>query len=149
MGTPASNIVISEIGRIIELTPTSCKLGGTVTSGQVFVDGLGVGDVGSVVLSDRRHLAEDGMIVVVMTMSGEGSLISGPEIITRGFVYVKESEGLIEELRRVALVALERSAGNTDGDWAAIKSAVKNDISNYLYKKTKRSPMILPVVMQA
>lgn len=147
MGTPASNIIISSIGRIIEVTPTTCKLGGMVTAGKVFVDGLGVGDVGAVVLSDRRHLAQDGMIVVVMTMSSENLLISGPEIITRGFVYVKESEGLIEELCKVALSALDRCAGNSDGDWATLKSTIKSDISNYLYKKTKRAPMILPVIM--
>ena len=125
------------------------KLNGTVPAGKVFVDGYGVGDVGSVVLRDRKHLAEDGMIVVVVSMSGEdGSVISGPDIITRGFVYVKESEGLMEELRRVAVNALENCRRDSRSDWAAIKTEVKNALSNFLYKKTKRNPMILPVIME-
>ena len=142
----ANHILISDLGRVIELTPNSAKLGGTVTAGQVFVDGYGVGDVGSVVLRDRRHLAQDGMIVVVMAMSGDtGELVSGPDLITRGFVYVKESEELMDELKQVA----QEAAGNAvGGDWAAIKGAVKGDLSAYLYKKTKRSPMILPVIME-
>jgi len=149
MGMPAQNIIISDIGRVIELTADSAKLNGTVTAGQVFVDGYGVGDVGSVVLRDRRHLAQDGMIVVVLSMSGEdGSLVSGPDIITRGFVYVKESEGLMEELRQVALEAIQSVDGRYQTDWSAIKGAIKGDLSNYLYKKTKRSPMILPVIME-
>ena len=137
------------IGRVMELTQNSARLAGTVTAGQVFVDGLGVGDVGSVVLRDRRHLAQDGMILVVMSMSGEdGSLVSGPDLITRGFVYVKESEGLMEELRQVALEAIQSVDGRYATDWSAIKGAIKGDLSNYLYKKTKRSPMILPVIME-
>ena len=146
MGMDANHILISDLGRVIELTPNSAKLGGTVTAGQVFVDGYGVGDVGSVVLRDRRHLAQDGMIVVVMAMSGDtGELVSGPDLITRGFVYVKESEELMDELKQVA----QEAAGNAvGGDWAAIKGAVKGDLSAYLYKKTKRSPMILPVIME-
>ncbi|MEG1688107.1 MAG: ribonuclease J, partial [Angelakisella sp.] len=101
MGMDAKNIIISDIGKVIEFTPDSAKLNGVVPAGRVFVDGYGVGDVGSVVLRDRKHLAEDGMIVVVVTMSAsEGIVVSGPDIITRGFVYVKESEGLMEELRR-------------------------------------------------
>ena len=118
-------------------------------AGRVFVDGYGVGDVGSVVLRDRKHLAEDGMIVVVVSMSGEdGSVVSGPDIITRGFVYVKESEGLMEELRHVAVKALEDCQRDRYNDWASIKSEIKNAISNFLYKKTKRNPMILPVIME-
>ena len=115
----------------------------------MFVDGYGVGDVGSVVLRDRKHLAEDGMIVVVASLSSEdGALVSGPDIITRGFVYVKESEGLMEELRSVALEALERCQDQRAADWATIKSTIKNDLSGFLYKKTKRNPMILPVIME-
>jgi ribonuclease J len=149
MGMPAENVIISDIGKVIELTANSAKINGTVTAGQVFVDGYGVGDVGSVVLRDRRHLAQDGMIVVVLSMSGEdGALVSGPDIITRGFVYVKESEGLMEELRQVALDALENVSDRYFTDWSAIKGAIKGDLSNYLYKKTKRSPMILPVIME-
>ena len=149
MGMDSNHILISDIGRVMELTQNSARLAGTVTAGQVFVDGLGVGDVGSVVLRDRRHLAQDGMIVVVMSMSGEdGSLVSGPDLITRGFVYVKESEGLMEELRQVALEAINSVDARYSTDWSAIKGVVKGDLSNYLYKKTKRSPMILPVIME-
>ena len=148
MGMDSNHILISDIGRVMELTQNSARLAGTVTAGQVFVDGLGVGDVGSVVLRDRRHLAQDGMIVVVMSMSGEdGSLVSGPDLITRGFVYVKESEGLMEELRQVALEAINSVDARYSTDWSAIKGAVKGDLSNYLYKKTERSPMIMPVIM--
>ena len=149
MGMHPNNILISDIGKVIELTADAVKLNGTVPAGKVFVDGYGVGDVGSVVLRDRKHLAEDGMIVVVTSMSAEnGAVISGPDIITRGFVYVKESEGLMEELRRVAVEALERCARTNTTDWAAIKGEVKNDLSGFLYKKTKRNPMILPVIME-
>ena len=149
MGMPPKNIVISDIGKVIELTANSAKINGSVPAGKVFVDGYGVGDVGSVVLRDRKHLAEDGMIVVVASLSGEdGGLVSGPDIITRGFVYVKESEGLMEELRAVALEALERCQAERSTDWATIKSAIKNDLSGFLYKKTKRNPMILPVIME-
>ena len=149
MGMDPNNVLISDIGKVMELTQNSAKITGTVTAGQVFVDGYGVGDVGSVVLRDRRHLAQDGVIVVVLSMSGEdGTLVSGPDIITRGFVYVKESEGLLEELRQVALQAMEDVDTRYSTDWAAIKSAIKGDLSNYLYKKTKRSPMILPVIME-
>ena len=149
MGMHPNNVLIGDIGRVMEFTPNSGKLAGTVTAGQVFVDGYGVGDVGSVVLRDRRHLAQDGMIVVVFSMSGEdGTLVSGPDIITRGFVYVKESEGLMEELRQVALEAIQSVDARYATDWSAIKGAVKGDMSNYLYKKTKRNPMILPVITE-
>ena len=149
MGMDPSHVLVSDIGRVMELTPNSARLAGTVTAGQVFVDGYGVGDVGSGVLRDRRHLAQDGMIVVVLSMSGEdGALVSGPDIITRGFVYVKESEGLMEELRQVAMEAIQGVDTRYATDWSAIKSAIKGDLSNYLYKKTKRSPMILPVIME-
>ena len=143
------NIVISDVGRVIELTRDSVKINGTVPAGKVFVDGYGVGDVGAVVLRDRQHLAQDGMIVVVVSMSGEdGSVISGPDIITRGFVYVKESEELMEELWQVAVDALDRCQERRIRDWATIKSEMKGILSNYLYKKTKRNPMILPVIME-
>ena len=149
MGMEPNHILISDIGRVMEFTPNSAKLTGTVTAGQVFVDGYGVGDVGSVVLRDRRHLAEDGMIVVALSMSAEnGELVSGPDIITRGFVYVKESEGLLEELRQVAVEAIQHVDTRYSTDWSAIKGAIKGDLSGYLYKKTKRSPMILPVIME-
>ena len=149
MGMHPNHILISDIGKVMEFTPNSAKINGTVPAGRVFVDGYGVGDVGSVVLRDRKHLAEDGMIVVVTSMSGEdGSVVSGPDIITRGFVYVKESEELMEERRRVAVEALERCHRSNTTDWATIKGEIKNDLSGFLYKKTKRNPMILPVIME-
>ena len=118
-------------------------------SGRVLVDGYGVGDVGSVVLRDRKRLAEDGVIVVVLTLSGnDGSLVTGPDIVSRGFVYVKESEGLMEELKQLATQVIYDCESRRLTDWAAIKGAVKGEISSFLYKKTKRSPMILPVIME-
>ena len=149
MGMNPRNIHIAEIGTVLEFTGKTCKVSGPVVAGKVFVDGTGVGDVGSVVLRDRKHLAEDGMIVVCMNLSSEdGSLLTGPDIITRGFVYVKESEDLMDELREVALEALERCQRKRIRDWSTIKSAIKNDISGFLYKQTKRNPMILPVIME-
>ena len=149
MGMDPRHIIISDIGKVIELTAKSAKINGTVPAGKVFVDGYGVGDVGAVVLRDRQHLAQDGMIVVVVSMSGEdGQVISGPDIITRGFVYVKESEALLEELRQVAVDALNRCQDRNIRDWSTIKGEIKGDLSGYLYKKTKRNPMILPVIME-
>ena len=150
MGVPQKNTVIAEMGKVIELTKKTAKIGATVTAGRVLVDGSGVGDVGSVVLRDRKVLAEDGMVVVVMNLSSEdGSLLSGPDIITRGFIYVKESEEMMRDLRRIALEALANThRGGRVREWGAIKSAIRQDISSFLYKKTRRSPMILPVVME-
>ena len=149
MGMNRRNIHIGGIGTVFEFTGKTCKENGTVPAGQVFVDGTGVGDVGAVVLRDRKHLAEDGMIVVCVNLSGEdGSVITGPDIITRGFIYVKESEELMEELREVAWEAIERCQRKRVRDWNTLKSAIKNDLSGYLYKHTKRNPMILPVIME-
>ena len=149
MGMNPRNIHIGEIGAVFELTGKTCKVGTPVTAGKVFVDGTGVGDVGSVVLRDRKHLAQDGMIVVCVNLSSQdGSVLSGPDIITRGFIYVKESEDLMTELRQVALEAIDRCQRKRVRDWAAIKSAIKNDLSGYLFKTTKRNPMILPVIME-
>ncbi len=149
MGVPAKNIRIAEIGSVLEFTGRTCKLNGTVPAGKVFVDGTGVGDVGSVVLRDRKHLAQDGMIVVCVSISTQdGAVITGPDIITRGFIYVKESEELMEELRNVAMEAIERCGRKRIRDWTAIKTAIKNDLSGYLFKTTKRNPMILPVIME-
>ena len=149
MGMNPKNICIPEIGSVIELTKRGCKINSSVTAGMVLVDGTGVGDVGSVVLRDRKHLAQDGMIVVCINLSSQdGSILTGPDIITRGFVYVKESEQLMEDLKEVALEALDRCQRKRIRDWTAIKSAIKNDLSGYLYKTTKRNPMILPVIME-
>ncbi len=149
MGVPPKNIVISDVGKVIELSGRSIKLTGTVPSGKIFVDGTGVGDVGSVVLRDRKHLAQDGMLVVVVSLSSEdGSLVSGPDIITRGFVYVKESEQLMNELKEISVEAMDTCSSKHITDWATIKATLKSKLSDFLYKKTKRSPMILPVIME-
>ena len=149
MGVLPKNVCIAEIGSVIEITGKTCKLNGTVPAGMVLVDGTGVGDVGSVVLRDRKHLAQDGMIVVCVNLSSQdGSVITGPDIITRGFIYVKESEDLMDELRNVAMEAIERCGRKRVRDWTAIKTAIKNDLSGYLFKTTKRNPMILPVIME-
>ena len=149
MGMDPRNIIISDVGKVIEITQKNARINGTVPSGKVFVDGYGVGDEGAVVLRDRQHLAQDGMIVVVVSMSAEdGQVISGPDIITRGFVYVKESEALMDELRQVAVDALDSCQDRHIRDWSTIKSEIKGNLSGYLYKKTKRNPMILPVIME-
>ena len=149
LGVPAKNVRICEVGNVIELTGRSCKINGTVPAGKVFVDGTGVGDVGSVVLRDRKHLAQDGMIVVCVNLSAQdGSIITGPDIITRGFIYVKESEELMDELRNIAMEAIERCSRKRVRDWTAVKTAIKNDLSGYLFKTTRRNPMILPVIME-
>ncbi len=149
MGVEPKNVVIAENGSVIELNKKSIKATDTVPSGRVFVDGTGVGDVGSVVLRDRKHLAQDGMIVVVMALSGENAeLISGPDIVTRGFVYEKESDDLITEMKRVVNESLASCRHQKVTDWATIKSRVKNNLTGYLYKTTRRSPMILPVITE-
>ena len=149
MGMSPKHILIGEIGSVFEFSSKTGKLNGAVSAGKVLVDGTGVGDVGSVVLRDRKHLAQDGMIVVCVTLSSQDcGLISGPDIITRGFVYVKESDALMEDLREVALEAIDRCSRKRIRDWASIKSAIKNDLSGFLYKNTKRNPMILPVIME-
>ena len=149
MGMSPKDIFISDIGKVLELTKATCKWGGTVPAGKVLVDGTGVGGVGSVVLRDRKHLAQDGMIVVVVNISSEdGSVITGPDIITRGFVYVKESEDLMDALRSVAAHAIDRSRSGGRSDWGVLKANIKNDLSGYLFKTTKRNPMILPVIME-
>ncbi len=149
LGMQPKNVCIGEIGSVIELSAKQCKITETVTAGKVFVDGTGVGDVGAVVLRDRKHLAQDGMIVVCVNISSQdGGVITGPDIITRGFIYVKESEELMEELRSVAMEAIERCGRKRIRDYSSIKTAIKNDLSGYLYKTTKRNPMILPVIME-
>ena len=149
MGMPAKNVLITDIGKTIEITADKMSVVGTVPAGRVLVDGLGVGDVGSIVLRDRKHLAEDGLIVVVATVdSATGELVSGPDIVTRGFVYVREAEALIEEIREAARRALENCCRNPHCDWSTMKSRVRDDLSRMLFQKTKRSPMILPIIME-
>ena len=147
MGMNPRNIFIGEIGQVFELTKNHCKQEGTVPAGKVLVDGTGVGDVGSAVLRDRKHLAEDGMLVVVVNLSSEdGSVVTGPDIITRGFIYVKESEKLMEELRVIAAHSIDQCLNRRSWDWSAIKACIKSDISGYLYRTTGRNPMVIPVI---
>jgi len=149
MGINPSRIIISEIGQVLEFSGKGVNTKGTVPSGKVLVDGTGVGDVASVVLRDRKHLAQDGMLVVIVNLSSEdGSLISEPDIITRGFVYVKESEELIRELKNVVINTLENYATKKVTDWSSLKRLIRSDLSEYLYKTTKRKPMILPTVTE-
>ncbi len=149
MGMNPKNIRIGEIGTVFEFTAKTCKVSGTVPAGKVFVDGAGVGDVGSVVLRDRKHLAQDGMIVVSVSLNYEdGAIMSSPEIISRGFVYVKEADDLMEEMRWLVVDTIERFNRKRSKDYSALKSAIKNDLSGFLYKTTKRSPMIIPVVTE-
>ena len=149
MGIEPKNIVIAENGKVIELSNKSIKVNGAVQSGAVMVDGMGVGDVGSVVMRDRHRLAEDGMVVIVVTLSSwDNSMLADPEILTRGFVYVKEAEAIIEELKRVTRESVEACEESGVKDWSAIKSRIKSNVSGYLYKTTKRSPMILPLISE-
>jgi len=148
MGIPATNMIIPEVGMSLEIGEEVFRSIEKVPSGKVLVDGLGVGDVGSVVLRDRRHLAEDGIIVVVATVnSQEGIVLSGPDIVSRGFVYVKESEELMEGLRRKAEAVLEDCFENGVDEWNVIKGKIKDVLTNHIYSITKRKPMILPIIM--
>ena len=149
MGIKSSKIVIADIGQVLELSGKSINLKGSVPSGKVLVDGTGVGDVDTVVLRDRKHLAQDGMLVVIVNLSSEdGSLISEPDIITRGFVYVKESEELIRELKNVVMDTLENYSDGKVTDWSSLKRSIRSDLSEYLFKTIKRKPMILPTVIE-
>jgi ribonuclease J len=149
LGMPNENIFMMENGSVLELGPDSAKINGSVSSGRVLVDGLGVGDVGSIVLRDRKLLSQDGLIVVVITTEKEsGQIIAGPDIISRGFVYVRESEDLIENAREVIKKALAKCEDKSKNDWPAKKGLIKNELRTYLFEKTKRKPMILPIIME-
>ncbi|MBF7082396.1 ribonuclease J [Desulfallas sp. Bu1-1] len=149
MGIPESNIFVAENGQVLELSRRSGRFAGRVTAGRVLVDGLGVGDVGNIVLRDRRQLAQDGILIVVVTISRDsGLIISGPDIVSRGFVYVRESEELMEEAKEKVKVALEKCSAKKMSEWSSIKSLVRDDLSKFLYEKTRRRPMILPIIME-
>ncbi len=149
MGVQPKNIVIAENGKVIEITKKGITCESTVPSGAVLMDGSGAGEVGSVVMRDRHRLAEDGMVVVVLPYSSyDHKLMSDPEIVTRGFIYVKEAEELMDELKRVTLESVESCEEQGINDWTGIKARVKNNLSGYLYKTTRRSPMILPVITE-
>lgn len=117
-------------------------------SGSILIDGLGVGDVGNIVLRDRKHLSEDGLIVVVVTVNSDGKIMTNPEVISRGFVYVKESEELMDEIRDLTMEIMEKNLGKRRSNYSNIKSNVKDELSSFLYQKTKRKPMILPVIIE-
>ncbi len=148
-GVPKNNVFISEIGRILEINKDGvAKLGGTVASGKVLVDGLGIGDVGSVVLRDRKHLSQDGLIVVAFSLSeADASILAGPDIITRGFIYAKDAEAIVAQLKEYAVRTVENCRANNVTDWLAIKNELRSSLSSFLFKQTKRSPMILPVLL--
>ena len=149
LGMPRENIFVTDIGTVLEFTPNSCKVAGTVTAGRVLVDGLGIGDVGNIVLRDRKHLSQDGLIVIVVTISKDaGTVIAGPDIISRGFVYVRESEELIEQARELVKETLERCKRERITDWATLKTNIRDELRSFLYEKTKRNPMILPIIME-
>ena len=148
MGIPPQNIFISEIGKVLEIDRKGAKFNGTVPSGRVLIDGSGIGDIGSVVLRDRKHLAEDGLVVVVATIDMNGRfIVSGPDIVSRGFVYVKESEELMSRVRQRATESLEGLLNKRVQDWAHIKGVIRDDLAKLIFRETKRKPMILPVIM--
>ncbi len=148
-GIPSKNVFISDIGRVMELSSRSAKFVGTVPSGRVLVDGLGVGDVGNIVLRDRKHLSEDGIIIIVLSIEKSSSTcVSGPDVISRGFVYVRESEDLMESIRSISADIVEQCTSSTSLNWTTLKTRIKNDVGGFLYSKTKRRPMILPIIME-
>ncbi len=149
MGIPEENIFVSGLGDVLETDGVDMKMSGTVPAGMMLVDGFGVGDVGSVVLRDRKHLSEDGVIVVAATIEREtGKVVSGPEIVSRGFVYVRESEELLDEARELMKQVLSDLANRNVREWGNIKAAMRDELSEYIYRETKRSPMILPIIME-
>ena len=149
LGIPAQNIFITHNGRILELNKDEAKFTTSVPSGKVLVDGLGVGDVGNIVLRDRQHLSQDGLIVIVLTMdSSTGEIVSGPDVISRGFVYVRESENLMEDVKNVIKQEVAGFEQRHITDWSTIKSTLKDDLRDYIFQKTKRDPMILPIIME-
>ncbi len=148
MGIPSKNIFMMENGNVLEVSNTSGKVTGTVPAGRVLVDGLGVGDVGNIVLRDRKHLSEDGIIIVVTTIDKDiKSVVAGPDIISRGFVYVREAEDLMESMREKAAEVLDECLSHNTFDWASLKAQLKNELGSFIFAKTKRKPMILPVIM--
>ena len=150
LGIPKENIFILASGNVLELDANSAAVTGSVHTGAIFVDGLGVGDVGNIVLRDRQHLSEDGIMIVVMTLERHSNVVlAGPDIVSRGFVYVRESEELMEDAKEVVENALDSCLERNITDWGKIKNTVKDALSDFLWKRTKRSPMILPIIMEA
>ncbi len=149
MGIPTENIFLLTNGRVLEVNQKEAKLTTSVPSGKILVDGLGVGDVGNIVLRDRQHLSQDGLIVIVMTMdSATGEIVSGPDVVSRGFVYVRESENLMEDVKKVIREEVRNFEEQGIRDWSTIKSTLKDNLRDYIFQKTKRNPMILPIIME-
>ena len=148
LGIPNENIFILQSGDVLEMDEESARVTDKVHTGAILVDGLGVGDVGNIVLRDRQHLAEDGIIIVVLTLErGSNRLLAGPDIVSRGFVYVRESEGLMEEARNAVSESLEKCLSNRHSDWNKIKLTIRDTMNDFIWKKTKRRPMIIPIIM--
>ena len=150
LGIPKENIFILRSGEVLELNQEGAQQNGKVQTGAIMVDGLGVGDVGNIVLRDRQHLSEDGIIIVVLTLERRGNqLLSGPDIVSRGFVYVRESEDLMGEARVVVEDALDECLSHKVSDWGKIKNVIKDSLGGFVWKRTQRRPMILPIIMEA
>ncbi|MBQ7389817.1 MAG: ribonuclease J [Clostridia bacterium] len=147
MGIPADRIFVSDLGRVLEIDRKGARFNGEVPAGNVLVDGSGVGDIGSVVLRDRKHLAEDGLVVIVATVDSYGEIVSGPDVVSRGFVYVKESEELMARVKEIATQSILKVMTKRNRDWTTIKNNIKDDVAKFVFKETKRKPMILPVIM--
>ena len=149
VGVEPENIFTMTNGRVLEITEDSARLAGTVPFGRILVDGLGVGDVGNIVLRDRQHLSQDGLIVIVLTMdSSTGEVVAGPDVISRGFVYVRESENLMDDIKRLVKDEIRKCEERKIKDWSTIKSSLRDSLRDYVYQKTKRNPMILPIIME-
>ena len=149
MGIKKENIIMMQNGKILEINEEGASFNGVVPNGRVLVDGLGVGDVGNIVLRDRQHLSQDGLIIIVLTMdSGTGEVVAGPDVISRGFVYVRESENLMDEVKSVVRHEIKKCEEKGVRDWATIKSTVRDNLKDYVFTKTKRNPMIIPIIME-
>ena len=149
MGIPAKNVILMENGKVLEINEEEAKFNGMVPNGRVLVDGLGVGDVGNIVLRDRQHLSQDGLIVIVLTMdSSTGEVVAGPDVISRGFVYVRESENLMDDVKNVVRHEIKKCEEKGVRDWSTIKSTVRENLRDYIFTKTKRNPMIIPIIME-
>ena len=149
MGIPKENVFVLSEGDVLELNKRQGKVTGKVQAGGILVDGLGVGDVGNIVLNDRKMLSQNGLIIATVTLQKHGNqILAGPDIVSRGFVYVRESESLMEGARDVVLEAVEDCMDRNITDWARIKTSIKDALSNYIWKRTKRNPMILPIITE-
>jgi len=148
MGIPAENIILMKNGKILEINENDAKLTGSVTNGSVFIDGLGVGDVGNIVIRDRQHLSQNGLIIVVLTMNKSGAVVAGPDVISRGFVYVRESESLMDDVKQLLNAEITKCLESGNTDWSSIKTTIKESLKTFIYQQTKRNPMILPIIME-